>query len=75
MDKIFDLTKYKTVIDEEGIDFHDVGKNSSITKSAAKDVFKEMSSNDRKLNVDFLKNFKFWLILILINFINKNINF
>ena len=62
MDKIFDLTKYKSVIDETGIDYHDIGKNSTITKSVAKEVFKSLGSSERKLNIDFLKNLKFWLI-------------
>ena len=35
LDKIFDLTKYKVVLASEGLDFYDIGKSSTITKSNA----------------------------------------
>jgi hypothetical protein len=56
LDKIYDLTKYKTVLKKRGIDFHVAGKAASITKGAAMRVFKKADPN--KTDDDFKKFLK-----------------
>ncbi len=55
LDKIYDITKYKTIVKEKGIDFYVFGKAASINKGSAMRVFKNANPNTGKTMTEFLK--------------------
>ena len=55
LDKIYDLPKFKTVVESDGINFYDYGKAASINKGTAMRVFKEANPNQAKTATDFMK--------------------
>lgn len=55
LDKIYDLTKYKTVVKLKGLNFHVYGKAASINKGAAMRVFKKADPSKNRGAAEFLK--------------------